>query len=234
MSRSLIVSAVLVSVLAIAGCASPNAPAMEFPIGSFHAWRADDEPMRLYPGDILSIEVPSAPELSGTAEIASDGRVAVPLVGSVRVADMTLDTATFRIRQALSRDVRDPRVIVRPTSFGSQKIFVGGEVEQPGLYDLPGQIGALEAVLMAGGFKESAGQRAVVVIRRAPGGGAMMRVTNLRAALTDPRAMDNEPLERFDIIYVPRSTISEVNLFMRQYVRDALPVNFGFYYDLRG
>ena len=54
-----------------------------------------------------------------------------------------------------------------------------------------------------------------------------------------PRAMragfpGAEPLQRYDVVYVPRSRISQVNLFMQQYVRDALPVQFSFYYDLQG
>ena len=43
-----------------------------------------------------------------------------------------------------------------------------------------------------------------------------------------------QPLQRYDVVYVPRSRISQVNLFMQQYVRDALPVQFSFYYDLNG
>ena len=51
----------------------------------------------------------------------------------------------------------------------------------------------------------------------------------VRSCLPGSRA-----LQRYDVVYVPRSRISQVNLFMQQYVRDALPVQFSFYYDLRG
>jgi hypothetical protein len=41
-----------------------------------------------------------------------------------------------------------------------------------------------------------------------------------------------QPLQRYDVVYVPRSSIAHVDQFMQQYVRDALPIQFSLYYDL--
>jgi polysaccharide export outer membrane protein len=157
----------------------------------------------------------------------------MPLAGRVMVADLTTQEAEAVLEEALASQLREPDIEVRPTGYGARQVFIGGEVGQPGVYELPGDIGALEAVLMAGGFKDTAKRRAVVVVRRTLDGGAMMRVADLQSGLDDPVLNDRMPLKRFDVVFVPRSTIAEVNVFMRQYVRDALPVNFGLYYDLR-
>ncbi len=218
--------------VAAAGCATPQ-PTASFPIGRFQAWSDQDAPFRLYPGDTVTIDVPSAPELSSALEVGPDGRISVPLGGRVMIADMTVDEAEAALESALASQLREPDIEVRPTGYGSRQVFIGGEVEQPGIYDLPGDIGALEAVLMAGGFKDTARRRAVVVVRRTLDGGAMMRVADIQSGLNDPVLTDRMPLKRFDVVFVPRSTIAEVDLFMKQYVRDALPVNFGLYYDLR-
>jgi protein involved in polysaccharide export with SLBB domain len=111
---------------------------------------------------------------------------------------------------------------------------VGGEVEDPGVYDMPGDIDALQAVLMAGGFKTTARRQQVVIVRRSPGGAPMMRTVDLVRAYNDPAGADAAALRRFDIVYVPRSTIAEVGLFMQQYFRDALPIQLGFSYALNG
>jgi polysaccharide export outer membrane protein len=85
---------------------------------------------------------------------------------------------------------------------------------------------------MAGGFKTSAKRSQVVIIRRSPDGRAMMRTADLRKGVFDPAGVDAVPLRRFDIVYVPHSSIAEAGLFVQQYMRDLNPVNFGFSYSL--
>jgi polysaccharide export outer membrane protein len=122
---------------------------------------------------------------------------------------------------------------VTPRTYASRQVFVGGEVARPGIYEMPAQIDAFQAVALAGGFLPSARRGDVLVLSRADG---QSRVTEVDLS---PRAMrqgfpDAQPLQRYDVVYVPRSQISQINLFMQQYVRDALPVQFSFYYDLAG
>jgi polysaccharide export outer membrane protein len=97
---------------------------------------------------------------------------------------------------------------------------------------MPGDINALQAVIMAGGFKTSAKQNQVVIIRRGPGGRAMMRLADLRRGAKDPGSVDAVPLRRFDVVYVPRSNVSKAGLFVQQYIRDVAPVDLGFNYAL--
>ena len=118
-------------------------------------------------------------------------------------------------------------------AFAPQQIFIGGQVSQQGSYAIPGPIGSLEAVFMAGGFLPSAKTSEVVVLRRAPNGGLMMRVINHKQGLNNIRSYaDNMQLRRGDIIFVPRSDISEVGLFVQQYFRDALPIDLSLSYNL--
>ena len=113
---------------------------------------------------------------------------------------------------------------------GPLKVFVGGEVDKPGVYDMVGDTDALRAIVEAGGFKTSARETQVVIIRKGPNGRAMMRTVDLKAALRDPSGRDLVPLRRFDIVYVPRSRIAEAGLFVQQYVRDLVPGQMGFNY----
>ena len=108
------------------------------------------------------------------------------------------------------------------------KVFVGGEVGNPGVYDMAGDGDALRAIIQAGGFKTSAKRNQVIIIRRGPDGRAMMRTADLLKGLTSPGGADLVPLRRFDIVYVPRSGAAETGLFMQQYFRDLLPVSFSY------
>jgi polysaccharide export outer membrane protein len=60
----------------------------------------------------------------------------------------------------------------------------------------------------------------------------MMKTVDLLRAATNPGAGDAAPLRRFDVIYVPRTRISEVGLFTQQYFNEAVPFASGFGYIL--
>lgn len=198
----------------------------------FQTWSGGDPVYRLYPGDAIEVTVHTAPELSREVEIGPDGRASLPLVGGVMVSQKTAPEAARAIADGYARVLRNPIVEVRPLSFGSQRILVGGEVNAPGPYPLPdGRTGVLEAIMFAGGFQPTARRNSVVVLRRAPDGGAMMRTVDVRSALRG-RPADMIPLARHDVVFVPRSGIAEVNLFVDQYVRGILPLDAGFNYLL--
>lgn len=222
--------------LGFAGCAA-NARGQETepaPAASeTMAYGPETPAYRLYPGDEVEIIVFSAPELTRTVTVGPDGRIAMPLIGAVPAAELTADELRENLVAAYARHLRMPEVSVTPQTYASRQVFVGGEVARPGIYEMPAQIDAFQAVALAGGFLPSARRGDVLVMSRAEGATSVSEV-DLSARAMRRGFPGAEPLQRYDVVYVPRSRISQVNLFMQQYVRDALPVQFSFYYDLRG
>lgn len=235
----------LIATGALAACAVQNAvlPHAYAPMGGpakaaangrgfanigYAAWTDDEPPYRLYPGDELDITVPSAPELSKTVTVQPDGRVSLPLIHAVMVADRTTEEVEDELRDAYSSQLIRPEVEVAVKTATPLKVFVGGEVDKPGVYDMPGDINALQAVIQAGGFKDTAKRGEVVIIRRGGDGRAMMRTANLARGLANPR-VDLVPLRRFDIVYVPRTGLASAGVFMKQ-LQDLVPGNVGFDY----
>ncbi|MBC7768563.1 MAG: polysaccharide export protein [Phycisphaerales bacterium] len=216
-----------------AGCAT-LAQGQEAPQAASALTYSDETPAyRFYPGDEIEIAVFSAPELTRTVTVAPDGRVALPLVGAVRAADLTAEELHDALVAHYAQHLRMPELTVTPRSYGSRQVFVGGEVARPGIYEMPAQIDAFQAVALAGGFLPSARRGDVLVLSRA-GGDAQVAEVDLSVRAMRQGFPDALPLQRYDVVYVPRSRISQVNLFMQQYVREALPVQFSFYYDLQG
>ena len=213
----------------VSGCAQRPQPTGDaFDPAQFQRWEETDPPYRAQPGDELEVSVLTADELSRTVPVGPDGRVNLPLVGAVMVSERTIPEATDEILDRYAQVLQQPRVEVRPVSFGPQRIIVGGEVANPGLIELPGpRIGAMEAVLLAGGFETTAQRSEVAILRRARDGGIMLRVVDLRAAMRG-EGPDSIPLARHDVVFVPRSDIAEVNLWVDQYVRGILPLDEGF------
>lgn len=203
-------------------------PTASFPDIGYATWSDNEPDYRFYPGDQIELRVPSAPELNKTLVVQPDGRVSAPLIGPVMVADRSTQQVEADLSRAYASQLIRPQVEVSLTAATPLKVFVGGEVDKPGVYDMPGPIDALQAIIEAGGFKVSAQRGKVVLIRRGVGGRAMMRVVDLRRGISDPANVDVAPLRRFDVIYVPRTSVAEVGIWTQQYLRDAMPIQFSY------
>ena len=208
---------------------SPHFPAME--------WRHEDGQDMAYllaPGDTLQIIFHTAPELDRELRVAPDGSISLPYIQPVQASARTAQEVRGALLAAYASELKEPDIDVIPTGFDSQRIFVGGEVANPGLVELPGQIDPLQAIIMAGGLTDRARPSYVALLRRMPGGEVMTAVVDIKAGLNDPALADWTPLRRFDVVYVPRSAIAQENLFMQQWIRSALPIDFSLYYDVSG
>ncbi|MBL8547388.1 MAG: polysaccharide export protein [Hyphomonadaceae bacterium] len=221
------------ALLFAAPAASAQTPAATEAAAPAMAYSDQSPAYRFFPGDEVEITIFSAPELSRSATIGPDGRLALPLIGAVRAADLTSEELRDILVSAYAAHLRMPELSVTPRTYASRQVFVGGEVARPGIYEMPANIDAFQAIALAGGFLPSAHRSDVLVLSRASGETSVTEIDlSMRAVRNGlPNA---QPLQRYDVVYVPRSRISQVNLFMQQYVRDALPVQFSFYYDLRG
>lgn len=196
----------------------------------YATWSDYEPPYRFYPGDEIEIAFPSAAELNKTVTVQPDGRISMPLIPAVMAADRTVDELRGALSDAYASQLLRPYVDVTPKA-APLKVFVGGEVGNPGVYDMQGDGDALRAIIQAGDFKTTANRKEVILLRRGPDGRGMMRTIDLAKGLKNARA-DLAPLRRFDIVYVPRSGVANAGLFIQQYFRDLSPIQFGFSYAL--
>jgi protein involved in polysaccharide export with SLBB domain len=192
----------------------------------FSDWSEAEPEYMLYPGDEIEVATPTAPELARTVRVGPDGRIALPLIGQVMAADRTLFELESGLSGAYASQLVRPVVEVSLKQAGPMKVWVTGEVRNPNVYDMPGDIDALQAVIMAGGYLPSARSNRVAVIRRGPGGRRMLRAIDLRE-----RRGEVVALRRGDVVFVPRSTLGEMANFFTQ-VKAALPI--GFNYTING
>jgi protein involved in polysaccharide export with SLBB domain len=192
----------------------------------YATWTEDEPQYRLYPGDELDVVVPSAPELNKTVTVQPDGRIMLPLVAPQMAAGRSAGELQQELSAAYSSQLLRPdvTVVVRAQPI---KVFVGGEVAKAGVYDMPGDMDALRAIVEAGGFQDTAKRSQVVIIRRSRDGRPMMRTVNLDKPFRDAGHADLVPLRRFDIVYVPKTGLAEIGVFMTQ-MRNALPITFSY------
>jgi protein involved in polysaccharide export with SLBB domain len=185
----------------------------------------DDGAYRLNPGDTIEIKFMTNPELNELVQIRPDGRISMPLVGELLVAGTTIPDLSIRLSTAYADVLRTPSAIIQVREFANRRVFVGGEVNRPGMLPLVGRQTALSAVMEAGGFRGSAARDEIVVIRK--GDEDEPRVLRLAANSHKGRSPEaaNFALQPLDVVLVTESGVARTNRALDQYVRQMLPIN---------
>jgi polysaccharide export outer membrane protein len=121
------------------------------------------------PNDILSIYVWKEPELTREVIVMPDGRVTIPLAGEIVALGRTVTQLKKTISEKLEKYVTAPEVTVMVKESRSQVIYTIGKVAKPGSYPLTSSMTILQALSAAGGFKEWADQKNIIIVRRQAG-----------------------------------------------------------------
>jgi polysaccharide export outer membrane protein len=126
------------------------------------------ETYRLGPGDALQITVYGEDDLTGSYKVGPDGVIAFPLIGNVHAAGQDLqDLENELVRRLADGYLRAPNVSVDLAHL--RPFFIMGEVRTPGSYPYMGEMTALNAVAVAGGFTYRADRKHVKLLRPSSG-----------------------------------------------------------------
>lgn len=163
-------------------------------------------------------------DMSGAVQVRPDGRISIARMGEVQAAGYSLqelrDVLT-KLSEGIIANPVEPSVDLLKSTGG--RIFVGGEVRNPGVYPLEGAPSALQAVITANGTIDSSRMNDVIVVRRNPNGKPYVFKTNLRVALTRGHTDNDILLRPFDTVYVPKKTISKLNQWVDEYINKLVP-----------
>jgi len=202
----------------LAGCSAQRVVVNKESQAGSRSTRVQELPAyRIQPGDQMDIKFFFNPELNETVFVRPDGKISLQLIDDIRAAGLTPSQLDADLTRKYAQELRKPAITVIVKSFTGQQVYVGGEVANPSLVNLTAGMTALQAVINAGGFRDTAKLEEVLIIRN----GWAEAPIPIRANLTQPIANDVN-LQPHDIVYVPRTWIADANLFVRQYIRDLL------------
>jgi len=179
----------------------------------------------IQPGNQLDIKFLYNPELNETLPVRPDGKISLQLVDDVQAAGLTPTELDKVLTDKFSRQIRKPELTIIVKSFTGQQVYVGGEVNQTGLVDLMPGMTALQAVISAKGFKETAKPENAILIRKGENNQPMALRVNLNNALYGKESGPGARLQPFDVVYVPKSEIAKANKFVQQYIQDLFLFN---------
>ena len=166
-------------------------------------------------GDVLDIQYRYTPEFNQTLTVQPDGFISLEVGGDVKVGGRTLQEVRSLILAKAKMRLESPEVIVVLKEFQKPYVVVAGEVNQPGKIELREKLTAIQAVLLAGGMKETAKSSQVLVFKRLNGDTAEVKVLNFKTLKHTSDLENDLMLQPGDMVLVPRNRISKIERYVR-------------------
>ena len=167
------------------------------------ASKAHDNTFVIGNDDVLAINVWKEPDISRSIPVRSDGKISLPLVGEVQATGQTPLKLEQEIASRLKSYIGEPEVTVIVQQINSQKFNILGQVTRPGSYPIANAATVLDAIAVAGGFRDFAKQKSIYILRQnADGTQARLRF-NYKEVVKGDNPAQNIKLQPRDTIVVP-------------------------------
>jgi len=203
--RSLSRSAVwVVLVLGVSLQAQTAKTAASSPAQAASGAAAHDNTYVIGNDDVLSISVWKEPDISQKSiPVRSDGRISMPLVGEVQATGETPLKLEKEITAKLQSYISEPEVSVIVEQSNSQKFNILGQVVKPGSYPIANSATVLDAIALAGGFRDFAKQKSIYILRPGLDGQDVRLPFNYKDVIKGKNLAQNVKLQPRDTIVVP-------------------------------
>jgi polysaccharide export outer membrane protein len=170
---------------------------------------------RLQPGDVLEVQYRYSPEFNQTVTVQPDGYVSLEIGGDLKVAGFTIEETRRAILRQASKRLQDPVATIVLKEFQRPYFVVAGEVTTPGRIEMRERVTAIQAIMLAGGMKETAKSSQVVVFRKINSDMAEVKLLNLKSIRRTSDLENDLTLQAGDMVFVPRDKISKIERFMK-------------------
>jgi polysaccharide export outer membrane protein len=137
------------------------------------------------------------------------------------------------LRTLYRPNLQNPQISVVVHSFAPNRVYVGGEVANPGEFITVGpNLTVSQAVARAGGVKLSADRDRVFVLRRGPGDVPQAFSVDYMGIISGRHPESDARLAQYDVVYVPRTGVYDAFVYWNQFVQQFVPVSWGFSYNV--
>ncbi|CAK8716596.1 hypothetical protein KKHLCK_05725 [Candidatus Electrothrix laxa] len=185
------------------------------------------------PGDEISVHIWRHDELQRNTKIDLAGNIYLPLVGEVHAGNLNINELQQKLSQAYGKYIVKPQVDVSPVNITSKKFTVLGEIKSPGNYTIGSDVTLIDALAQAGG-KTTNANSVILLIRRMQDQVRVFMTDTDISYLSDDSLSEQEIEEGIklastriqpgDIMYVPQSTIANIEAFMQRITNITAPI----------
>jgi polysaccharide export outer membrane protein len=154
------------------------------------------------PEDVLYIHVWKEEAVTRTVPVRMDGKISLPLIQEVKAAGLT----PLQLKEVLMRKfkefIENPIVSVTVVEVNSYKVYVMGQVRNPGVHRLRSETTVTQIIVVAGGFTEWANQRKIMIVRKEDGREKRIKV-NYKKIMDSGNPNSDVVLKSGDTIIIP-------------------------------
>lgn len=184
-------------------------------------------------GDVLDVRLLLNPELDEEEVVRPDGKISTTVAEDVPAYGKTPSEISAELREQYRTTLKNPQITVVVHSFAPNRIYVGGEVVNPGEFVTVGpNLTISQAIARAGGVKLSADRTEIFVIRRGPNDTPEAFSVAYKDVISGNDPTADARLANYDMVYVPRTGVYEVYTWFNQFVQQFIPLNWGFSYNI--
>lgn len=155
-------------------------------------------------GDLVKINFDDYPEFNQTVLVPETGKVTLRGLGKIKIVGLTTKTFEAFLARKYGSLLTGPKAAVKVKRVAIFKVFVGGQVQQPGLIRFKGNLTALQAIRLAGGLKDNQDGFEIVIFRPKEAGGLKMFKFKLGKDHKRELRRKNFELAPYDVVYVKR------------------------------
>jgi polysaccharide export outer membrane protein len=152
--------------------------------------------------DVLSIVFWKDKDMSADAQVRPDGRIALPLINEVQAAGLTPEQLRTKIEEEAKKYMEEANITVVVRQINSRKAFITGEVNKPGPYPLTSPTTVMQLIAMAGGLREYADSKKIVIMRSEAGKPISLKF-NYKDVTAGKKLEQNIQLQPGDTVVVP-------------------------------
>jgi len=152
--------------------------------------------------DVLSIVYWKDKDMSADAKVRPDGRIALPLINEVVAAGLTPQQLHTKLTEESKKYMEDANITVVVREINSRKAFITGEVNKPGPYPLTAPTTVLQLISLAGGLREYADSKKIVIMR-SENGRQISLPFNYKEVASGKKLQQNIELKPGDTVVVP-------------------------------
>jgi polysaccharide biosynthesis/export protein len=222
--------AFLLLALLLPACSSTPAGTGQIPANEARTARISQPPVtdyQLAPGDVIDFRVVGSEELETQQQVRADGRITLPGIPDQVVSGLTLQELTARLKKLyVDSGFLQPaaangiNLVIKESA--ANRFYVGGQVKKEGAFIYSHPTTVMRAIFEAGGMEVTADPTRVVVIRQ----DGTYQVIDVKRVLGG-NFQDDLQLKPLDTVYVPTSTIGDIDTFVQLYIKNVLPISPG-------
>src|SRR5215471_20751250 len=153
--------------------------------------------------DVLAINVWKEPDISRSVPVRSDGKLSLPLLGELQASGRTPHQLEREITAKLQNFISDPEVTVIVQEARSHRFNILGQVARPGSYLLTNNNTVLDAIGLAGGFRDFAKKKSIYVLRQNADGTHSRLAFNYKEVIQGKNSDQNVRLKPHDTVVIP-------------------------------